>query len=139
MCIGPDMCGCGGRMPGGILGFIIRGCGPPGPPIPPGPPGPPGPPPGGPPGPPMPGPPWPPPGPPGPPIGMPGTGGRGPRSITSRMLFSEPSEITQKPFDWPLARFSKNFTSWKSFTPTSATESVMSWSVVHQGRLPTYS
>lgn len=58
-------------------------------------------------------------------------------SMTILMLFSDPSVITQKPFDWPLARFSKNFTSWKSETPKPITASVKSWSVVHQVRLPT--
>lgn len=53
------------------------------------------------------------------------------RSKHKRILFSEPNVTTQKPFDCPLARFSKNFTSWKSETPTELTASVISWSVVH--------
>lgn len=53
------------------------------------------------------------------------------RSMHNRILDSEPIEIAQKPFDWPLARFSKNFTSWKSFTPISVIALRMSWSVVH--------
>lgn len=55
----------------------------------------------------------------------------GKRSKHMRILCSVPSVITQNPFDWPLARFSKNFTSWKSPTPMEFTASVMSWSVVH--------
>lgn len=55
----------------------------------------------------------------------------GRRSMVRRMLDSEPRVITQKPFDCPLARFSKNFTSWKSFTPMSSITSAISWSVVH--------
>lgn len=55
----------------------------------------------------------------------------GSRSMQRRMLLSDPIEMTQKPFDWPLARCSKNFTSWKSFTPMSWTAFAMSWSVVH--------
>lgn len=55
----------------------------------------------------------------------------GKRSKHMRILASEPSVITQNPFDWPLARFSKNFTSWKSPMPTELTASVTSLSVVH--------
>lgn len=55
----------------------------------------------------------------------------GSRSKHMRILGSEPSVITQNPFDWPFARFSKNFTSWKSLMPIELTASVMSWSVVH--------
>lgn len=55
----------------------------------------------------------------------------GSRSKHIRIPVSDPSVITQNPFDWPFARFSKNFTSWKSLTPIELTASVMSWSVVH--------
>lgn len=55
----------------------------------------------------------------------------GRRSITIRRDWSEPREMTQNPLDCPFARFSKNFTSWKSTTPTSPTAFAISWSVAH--------
>lgn len=55
----------------------------------------------------------------------------GSRSMQRRILVSEPIEMAQKPLDWPLARFSKNLTSWKSLTPISVMAVRMSWSVVH--------
>jgi len=47
-------------------------------------------------------------------------------SITIRKLCSEPNVTTQKPFDWPFPRFSKNLTSMKSETPILVTLSVIS-------------
>ena len=58
-------------------------------------------------------------------------------SMMLLMEASEARETQQKPLLWPLARFSKNLTSMKSETPAEATASWMSWSVVHQVRLPT--
>lgn len=55
----------------------------------------------------------------------------GRRSMIILMDWSEPSEMTQKPLDCPLALFSKNLTSWKSVTPISAIALAISWSVAH--------
>lgn len=55
----------------------------------------------------------------------------GKRSMTIRILASEPRDTVQNPFDCPFDLFSKNFTPKKSCTPSPTIASVTSWSVVH--------
>lgn len=44
-----------------------------------------------------------------------------------------PLPLSSHPFDWPLARFSANFSSTTSYTPTERMVWISCWSVVHCG------
>lgn len=44
-----------------------------------------------------------------------------------------PLPLSAHPFDWPLARFSANFSSTTSYTPTERMVWISCWSVVHCG------
>lgn len=52
--------------------------------------------------------------------------------LTQTSVHTQKKQMTNSyPLDWPLARFSKNFISKMSFTPSEWTASVKSSSVVH--------